>query len=154
MFFGEFLCLIAFFVGYLIKKHKWNTRQQQAQNEAIFDITPEDEEAPQLPKFNPFIFFPPACCDVMGTSLMYIGLNLTTASSYQMLRGAVIIFTGLLSVAFLRMRLQGFKWLGMGLVMFGLVIVGLCDIYESGAGSDINAVITGLNSFFSPYFIF
>jgi len=75
--------------------------------------------------------------------LMYIGLNLTTASSYQMLRGAVIIFTGLLSVAFLRMRLQGFKWLGMGLVMFGLVIVGLCDIYESGSGSDINAVITG-----------
>lgn len=57
--------------------------------------------------------------------------------------GAVIIFTGLLSVAFLRMRLLGYKWLGMILVMFGLVIVGLCDIYESDTTRDINAVITG-----------
>jgi len=96
-----------------------------------------------MPKFNPLIFFPPACCDVLATSLMYIGLNLTTASSYQMLRGAVIIFTGLLSVAFLRMRLQGFKWLGMVLVMLGLVIVGLCDIFDKGAGEDVNAIITG-----------
>lgn len=46
-------------------------------------------------------------------------------------------------MAFLRVRLQGFKWLGMGLVMFGLVVVGLCDIFESGAGEDINAIITG-----------
>ena len=63
--------------------------------------------------------------------------------------GAVIVFTGLLSVAFLRMRLHGFKWLGMGLVMFGLVIVGLCDILDRGAKSDINAVITGTTFLFS-----
>ncbi|KAI6184243.1 UAA transporter family protein [Aphelenchoides bicaudatus] len=143
MFVGEFSCLIAFFIAYALKKYYWNRRRQQSNDNAIFDIQPDDEEEPQIPKFNPFIFLPPACCDVLGTSLMYIGLNLTTASSYQMLRGAVIIFTGLLSVAFLRMRLLGYKWLGMVLVMFGLVIVGLCDIFESGAGSDINAVITG-----------
>lgn len=92
MFFGEFLCLIAFFIGYLIRKRNWSQRQQQAQNDAIFDIEPEDEEPPQLPKFNPLIFLPPACCDVLGTSLMYIGLNLTTASSYQMLRGQEFVF--------------------------------------------------------------
>ena len=40
------------------------------------------------------IFLPPAMCDMTATSLQYIGLTFTYASSFQMLRGAVIIFTG------------------------------------------------------------
>ena len=40
------------------------------------------------------IFLPPALCDMTATSVQYIGLTLTYASSFQMLRGAVIIFTG------------------------------------------------------------
>ncbi|KAI6172021.1 UAA transporter family protein [Aphelenchoides besseyi] len=143
MFFGEFSCLVTFFIVYYVKRFNWRKRRQQANEGPVYDFDAEDDEEPQISRFNPFIFLPPACCDVLSTSLQYIGLNLTTASSYQMLRGAIIIFTGLLSVAFLRMRLQGFKWLGMILVTFGLVIVGLCDIYESGPGSDIYAVITG-----------
>lgn len=143
MFIGEFCCLITFLIVHNIRKFNWRRRRTQATESNLYDIEAEDEDEPQINKFNPFIFLPPACCDVLATSLMYIGLNLTTASSYQMLRGAVIIFTGLLSVAFLRMRLQGFKWLGMGFVMVGLVVVGLCDIYDSGSHSDINGVITG-----------
>ena len=41
------------------------------------------------------IFLPPALCDMTATSVQYIGLTLTYASSFQMLRGAVIIFTGI-----------------------------------------------------------
>ncbi|KAI6242902.1 UAA transporter family protein [Aphelenchoides fujianensis] len=143
MFVGEFSCLVTFFVVFYIKKFNWRRRRQQESEGPVYDLEAEEDEEPQISRFNPFIFLPPACCDVLATSLMYIGLNLTTASSFQMLRGAVIIFTGLLSVAFLRMKLQGFKWLGMVLVMLGLVIVGLCDIYDSGPGSDVNAIITG-----------
>ena len=40
------------------------------------------------------VFLPPALCDMTAPSLQYIGLTLTYASSFQMLRGAVIIFTG------------------------------------------------------------
>lgn len=39
--------------------------------------------------FNAFILLPPALCDMIGTSLMYIGLNLTNPSSFQMLRGKI-----------------------------------------------------------------
>jgi hypothetical protein len=39
------------------------------------------------PSFNPLIFFPPAICDMTATSIQYIGLTLTYASSFQMLRG-------------------------------------------------------------------
>ena len=42
------------------------------------------------------VFLPPALCDMTATSVQYIGLTLTYASSFQMLRGAVIIFTGII----------------------------------------------------------
>ena len=51
----------------------------------IINISTDTE--PILPQFNPLVFLPPACCDILATSIMYIGLNLTTASSFQMLRG-------------------------------------------------------------------
>lgn len=56
---------------------------------------------------------------------MYIGLILTSPSSFQMLRGALIVFTGFLSVAFLGRRLKIFEWLGIFLVLCGLIIVGM-----------------------------
>jgi len=60
----------------------------------------------------------------LNAGLMYIGLTLTYPSVFQMLRGSVIIFTGILSVLFLKRKLWAFEWLGMGLVTVGLAIVG------------------------------
>ena len=95
----------------------------------------KDYTADQLPdsikgntNFNPFIFLPPALCDMVATSLMYIGLNLTNSSSFQMLRGALIVFTGLLTVTFLRKKLKVFQWIGIFIILGGLIIVGMCLI--------------------------
>lgn len=75
---------------------------------------------------------------------MYVGLNLTYASSFQMLRGALIIFTGLLSVAFLERKLKVYEWTGIAFVMAGLVIVGLSDMLTQSPGEKgINSLITG-----------
>lgn len=71
MFLGEFSCLIAF---QIIKTYNRVRRPNQEQNLGN-------------QSFNPLIFLPPALCDMCGTSLMYVGLNLTYASSFQMLRG-------------------------------------------------------------------
>lgn len=75
----------------------------------------------------------------------FAALNMTSASSFQMLRGAVIIFTGLLSVAFLGRRLAPSQWLGILTTILGLVIVGLADFF-SGAHDEkhkLSDVITG-----------
>lgn len=45
---------------------------------------------PSIPRFNYLLFAVPACCDVCGTSLQYVGLTLTSASAYQMLRGLFV----------------------------------------------------------------
>jgi drug/metabolite transporter (DMT)-like permease len=93
--------------------------------------------------YNPFIFLPPALCDMTATSTMYIGLNLTYASSFQMLRGALIIFTGLLSVAFLGRKLKLYEWGGILFVIFGLTIVGVSDMLGDSSQKDKNSMITG-----------
>lgn len=80
--------------------------------------------------------------------LLYLpaGLNLTYASTFQMLRGAVVIFTGLLSVAFLNRRLRVYQWWGIFLVFLGLIVVGLADVIAPPSdqkSQNINNIITG-----------
>ncbi|KAM9196088.1 solute carrier family 35 member F6 isoform 2-T2 [Mergus octosetaceus] len=126
MFLGEFSCLGVF---YLLL---WRDRRRS-----------EPRLAPSQP-FNPLLFLPPALCDMTGTSIMYVALNMTSASSFQMLRGSVIVFTGLLSVAFLGRRLELSQWLGIGATILGLLVVGLADL-RSGHGQQhkLSEVITG-----------
>uniref|UniRef100_T1IPN2 Membrane metallo-endopeptidase-like 1 n=1 Tax=Strigamia maritima TaxID=126957 RepID=T1IPN2_STRMM len=127
MFIGEMLCFMAFGCIYYYNKRTGSAASLQP-----------------TPKFNPFIFLAPAMCDMIGTSTMYFGLTLTFPSSFQMLRGAVIIFTGLLSVAFLNRTLKKLEWGGIFLIILGLFIVGLAD-FVSGSNNttDRNGIITG-----------
>lgn len=76
---------------------------------------------------------------------MYIGLTLTYASSFQMFRGAVIIFVAFLSVAFLERRLVTREWAGIFIVFMGLIIVGAADFQTNGDNTHYsrNNVITG-----------
>ena len=67
----------------------------------------------------------PACCDIAGTTLMNVGLLFVAASIYQMTRGALVLFTGVLSVLFLRRHLAKYKWAGLFIVVAGVAIVGL-----------------------------
>lgn len=60
----------------------------------------------------------------------------------------MIIFTGLVSTAFLGMKLKGYQWLGMFMVTMGLVVIGLTDyIYGDAVKDDINGIITGKQRF-------
>ncbi|XP_071945638.1 solute carrier family 35 member F6-like isoform X1 [Antedon mediterranea] len=126
MFLGEMACLATFKIIWAYKKRK----------EIPYDVGPQT--------FTPFVMMPPALCDMCGTSIMYVGLTLTYASSFQMLRGSVIIFTGLLSVAFLGRRLSFHHWVGMFLVLVGLALVGVADIvFKEEDSKDLNNIITG-----------
>ncbi|XP_071537220.1 solute carrier family 35 member F6-like [Panulirus ornatus] len=133
MFIGEMLCMLTFYILQCCAR-----RRQQEQVE----MAPSRQQVVNFPKQ---IFFVPAFCDCLATSTMYLGLTLTYASSFQMLRGAVIVFTGLLSVAFLGRKLRYFQWIGILVVISGLVIVGVSDfIGSTDAGKySLNGIITG-----------
>ncbi|KAM9435330.1 solute carrier family 35 member F6 [Clarias gariepinus] len=126
MFLGELSCLAVFYILICHDRRNPEPRIEPGQS------------------FNPLLFLPPAICDMAGTSIMYVALNMTSASSFQMLRGAVIIFTGLLSVAFLGRRLAPSQWVGILITILGLVVVGLAD-FMSGNKEEhkLSEVITG-----------
>lgn len=73
----------------------------------------------------------PATCDIIGTTLMNVGLLFVAASIYQMTRGALVLFVGLFSVIFLGTRLATFKWMSLFIVVAGVAIVGLAGIIEN-----------------------
>lgn len=67
----------------------------------------------------------PAVCDILGTTLMNVGLLFVAASIYQMTRGALVLFVGLFSVWFLKRRLGLYKWFALFVVVSGVAVVGL-----------------------------
>ncbi|KAL7633135.1 UNVERIFIED_CONTAM: hypothetical protein RMT77_016505 [Armadillidium vulgare] len=134
MFLGEMSCIVVFYIS------RWYIRRKQRERVELSPVSTTNVRFPKI------IFYIPAVCDMTATSTMYLGLTLTYASSFQMLRGAVIVFTGLLSVAFLGRRLKNFQWVGIFFVIVGLVVVGVSD-FLSGAGESemytTNGIITG-----------
>lgn len=134
MFLGEVACLATFKLLY------WYYSRKQDGSETREKTTAGNTN------FKALILLPPAMCDMVATSTMYIGLNLTYASSFQMLRGSVIVFVALLSIAFLDKKLRGIEWAGIIFVISGLSVVGMSDFF-SGTSSqehkDTNSIITG-----------
>lgn len=122
MFIGEFLCIIAFRI--MVWRGKVEL-DKEAQN------------------FSPIIFLIPALCDCAATSTMYFGLTLTYASQFQMLRGSVVIFTGLLSWLWLGNKPLTRHWVGMFFVLCGLVCVGLAAFLRGGSGSSAPNPVLG-----------
>lgn len=110
MFLGEFLCMLYFQGSVFLKKRR---------GEEL--IEGQDFRKP----VTPFIFLIPACCDFTGSTMMYFGLTMTHSSVYQMLRGATVLFTGLLSRIVLKRLFRPYQWLGMMLVTVGLTCVGI-----------------------------
>lgn len=73
----------------------------------------------------------PAGCDIVGTTLINIGLLFVAASIYQMTRGALVLFVGLFSVVFLKRHLGFWKWMSLVIVVIGVALVGVAGYLES-----------------------
>ncbi|SAM06130.1 hypothetical protein [Absidia glauca] len=115
MFVGETFVWVVYFY------QKWQQRR--------FTVVKDDEPAlPPLKGAKSFLFWIPTMCDLTATTLMNVGLILTSASIYQMLRGAVVIFTGLFSYLFLHKRLRTYEWFSLVCVVLGVAIVGLSSV--------------------------
>ncbi|CAG2054806.1 unnamed protein product, partial [Timema podura] len=113
MFLGELLCMFTFYGLY----YYWKKRDKHDEHKLVKGNR----------SYNPLFLLPSAMCDMIASSVMYVGLVFTYASSYEMLRGAVIIFVGIFSILFLGRKLVAREWCGIVLVIFGLGLVGLSD---------------------------
>jgi drug/metabolite transporter (DMT)-like permease len=102
------------------------------------------DDAPQMPKHSNLLLYLllgiPAVCDLLGTALMSIGLLYLSASVWQMLRGALTVFSALLHAFVLKRPQRNFMWAGVILVTLALVIVGFAAVTANGIGtSDVSS---------------
>mmetsp|Transcript_27546 Transcript_27546/g.69514 ORF Transcript_27546/g.69514 Transcript_27546/m.69514 type:complete len:439 (+) Transcript_27546:231-1547(+) len=130
MFIGELLCIIAFRITLLCATSKSREALHVDESSEMSD------EAGLEEGFPPYIFALPALCDMVATCIMYLGLTMTYASVFQMLRGSVVVFTGLLSIIMLNKRLLACHVLGMFLVTAGAFVVGLSSVVATGGDSE------------------
>ena len=76
----------------------------------------------------------PAACDAAATTALNVGLAMTSASSFQMLRGTLVAWAGLFTQVLLRRRLRPHHWFGVALIVAGAAVVGASAIvYEGGS---------------------
>ena len=112
MFNGEFLCL---FFYWLKEGRKKNIIPELSEIENI--------NKKKKAKFWYFLF--PALFDILGSSISSISLSFLPSSIYQMFRGAIIIFTCTASILFLKNKYYRQHFLGIVIVVIGLIIVGI-----------------------------
>merc|ERR1719377_128761 len=105
---GEFLCLLAY----------WWSRDQTVN----FDEVPKS-------------IFAVACLfDWTATTLVNMAYVCIAASVVQMTRGAIVIFTCLLSVFFLGRRQYKYHIVGVGFVALGITLVSLSTFFNPAHG--------------------
>ena len=83
----------------------------------------------------------PTFFDLIATVLMNIGLLSVTASVYQMLRGAEMLFAALFAVVFLKRQLNKYHYRGIACCIAGITLVGTSSLM-SGEGSASHPVAT------------
>jgi drug/metabolite transporter (DMT)-like permease len=72
----------------------------------------------------------PALGDLLGSIFENIALLSLAPSVWQMLRGAIIVFTAILSIFYRKKRLVALDWFSISVVLFGVVLVGISSIAE------------------------
>ncbi|CAB4378480.1 unnamed protein product [Rhizophagus irregularis] len=159
MFFGETMCYVLVYAILIWEYHQARKYAPLAVDGTLTGNSEENivieenenadvkvEEGEELTGWLVYLFWLPTLCDICGTTLMNIGLIYTTASVYQMLRGAVVLFTGSFSVLFLRRRLYAYHWFSLFLVVLGVTIVGMSSILFPSAEEKSDPLIDTLNS--------
>jgi len=120
MFLGMTFCLpLAYYV-----EHREKTRQGR-------DIDSGSNKA--------WMLIIPTFFDLVATVLMNVGLLSVTASVYQMLRGAEMLFAALFAVVFLKRHLNKYHHMGIACCILGITMVGCSTILSAKQDADKNA---------------
>ena len=89
----------------------------------------------------------PTVFDLVATVLMNVGLLSVTASVYQMMRGAEMVFAAILAVVFLQRSLNKLHFMGIGCCICGICLVGLSSVLSGEGGTAVP--VTGAQVLYS-----
>jgi drug/metabolite transporter (DMT)-like permease len=126
MFVGEIMCL------FWLLFYKSNNQYEL--------IVTEDTNSRNSLISSLLLFFP-AACDSMSSTLMNVGLMFTSASIFQMLRGSIVIFTGIVSTIFLNVKYNFNQWLSLMIIFLGITVVGTSHFNTTGDNTLVGIIL-------------
>lgn len=136
MFIGELGCFIVF---YLMYKSNIFGRASFIDNEGYGPVEEEgmpNEQPSSLPFKHSMKFAIPAVCDLLGTTLLNLGLIFIPVSVYQMIRGSLVLFVAFLSVIFLKRKITKLEWISLFIISLGIALVGLSGYNQKSNDDD------------------
>jgi hypothetical protein len=131
MFIGMCLALVVYECQRCFKKSKPEDEQQSlmTNGETTDDVKKANNEWKMY-----FYVAGPACCDLLATSLMNIGLLYIQASVWQMLRGSMVLFSSIFCAFILHRPHYAYMWWSVLLITVALTIVGIAAVCSTGVG--------------------
>ncbi|EDW66647.1 solute carrier family 35 member F6-like [Drosophila virilis] len=137
MFVGEFLCFGVYKVVYALMSRRGLSTDQN------LVLTSGSNE------FHPFSMLLPSFLRTIASILLFTGLYLTYATSFQMIRGVALIFVGLFSTMYLNQTLTTRHWLAIFTMTCGIVDILALDVQrveydnQTVPHTDHNTILTG-----------
>eukprot|EP00667_Euglena_gracilis_P008081 EG_transcript_8175 len=132
MFLGMTLCMAMYHSKLWAIKHLKRRRAAKAEAAPLLKVDPSDPP----PSKGAHLVIIPAIADLAATGLLFTGLVFTTASVYQMLRGAQVIFCCILSVMFLKRKLDWYMKAGVVIIVLGISLVGCASLLRETKGEE------------------
>lgn len=133
MFLGMSFCLpLAYYTEYRDKRNSGSADEQLLQRDGVAEK-----------KTNVWMLSIPTIFDLIATVLMNVGLLSVTASVYQMLRGAEMLFAAMFAVFFLKRKLNRYHHAGIACCIFGIALVGSATVLSSSSHSNAKQVNPG-----------
>eukprot|EP00388_Colpodella_angusta_P005587 GDKJ01017189.1.p1 GENE.GDKJ01017189.1~~GDKJ01017189.1.p1 ORF type:complete len:424 (+),score=106.45 GDKJ01017189.1:23-1294(+) len=153
MLIGETLCFIVY--GALKAIHKRQEAKKAAAGIEDETVTPlmdgmlgitHNRSHPPLKVEQHFLLALPALCDTVGTCLQMAGLAMTSGSTYQMLRGFVIVVTAIFGRVFLGTPIPNYRILAMCGMVCAFAWLGIVTIYLTDRNPNLDPVTEGGNN--------
>ncbi|OHT07859.1 hypothetical protein TRFO_23807 [Tritrichomonas foetus] len=138
MFIGMFLALLVYEVQRLFESRKKKSQSLNGANsESVVSLSDNANEGHEQSSSHKKMYFyvaAPACCDLLATSLMNIGLLYINASVWQMLRGSMVLFSSIFCAFILKRPHYPYMWWSVVLITIALGVVGFAAVAATGVG--------------------
>ncbi|EZG80253.1 putative transmembrane protein [Gregarina niphandrodes] len=132
MFIAESLCLVAHGLDLLYRKRVLKLPRGYGKFEFI-----DPPSSALLYRVTPWWWFAlPSLCDILGTATINFAFTMTYASTVQLLRNSVMIFTALNTLVVMRRPLLVCEWTGIIIMTLGMVIAGAESLRNPEAESN------------------
>ena len=133
MFVGMCLALVVYEIQKALDKKKKQANENNLASQIEDSIASEVHKDAGEWRFY-FYVAAPACCDLVATSLMNVGLLYIEASVWQMLRGSMVLFSSIFCAFILKRPHYPFMWWSVLFICIALCVVGFAAVASTGVG--------------------